>query len=416
MAANLEFHEVASVFPMMSDEEYQALAVDIKANGLREPIWTYQGKIIDGRNRYKACQDAGVEPEYREWSGTGSLVGFVVSLNLNRRHLTSSQKAMIAIEIEKCLAEENKTGRPAKDSENGGNISTVFGKSRDQAAALVGTNSHYVTDAKKIVEKAPELKEAVLSGALNIPDARIIAQLPEDRRRDVLAKVSADTGQQASRVTKDAVHQVRVELKGEAREREQAERMQKANTPEARGKKEQAEKEQYARWAEEEKQRGERRLAHASRVKALLNDPERSKLRTDLYAAAYKAEELLTQATRAYCTFLLRFTALLEGLTIEEDIAEVPREGYARSPWGWRYNESMQSIQSRSEWLKRVIEEVYDGCPEVLLAQCGCDPRLRNGTSLPFVDFVALQEWVDDPFDKNDEAEPSSEQGASDVE
>ncbi len=62
----MEFHDVCSVFPMMSDEEYQSLLDDIRANGLREPIWTYQGKIIDGRNRYRACMELGIDPQYRE--------------------------------------------------------------------------------------------------------------------------------------------------------------------------------------------------------------------------------------------------------------------------------------------------------------------------------------------------------------
>ena len=65
------------------------LVADIKENGLIMPIETYQGKIIDGRNRYKACLEASVEPEFNEWNGKGSLISHVVSLNLNRRHLTS---------------------------------------------------------------------------------------------------------------------------------------------------------------------------------------------------------------------------------------------------------------------------------------------------------------------------------------
>ena len=82
----MDFHDVANIFPMMGDEEYKALVADIKVNGLHQPVWTYQNKIIDGRNRYKACIDAGIEPQFRVWDGNGSLIAFVVSLNLNRRH------------------------------------------------------------------------------------------------------------------------------------------------------------------------------------------------------------------------------------------------------------------------------------------------------------------------------------------
>jgi hypothetical protein len=87
---NREFHEVANIFPMMQGEEFDALKADIAANGLREPIWLHpDGRIIDGRNRYRACCELSIEPEYHTWNGSGSLVSFVVSLNLHRRHLTA---------------------------------------------------------------------------------------------------------------------------------------------------------------------------------------------------------------------------------------------------------------------------------------------------------------------------------------
>ena len=100
------FHEVTNLFPSMEETEYLHLVADIHAHGLREPIWTYQGKIIDGRHRARACQQLGIEPTFREWDGQGSLTAFVVSLNLERRHLTSSQRAIIALEIERRLAQE----------------------------------------------------------------------------------------------------------------------------------------------------------------------------------------------------------------------------------------------------------------------------------------------------------------------
>src|SRR5262245_14218684 len=95
------FHPCAEVFPRMSDSELELLAADIKANGLRESIWVHPGdrSIIDGRNRYLACQRAGVEPTYRTWDGKGSLIAFVVSLNLHRRHLNESQRAMVAARL-----------------------------------------------------------------------------------------------------------------------------------------------------------------------------------------------------------------------------------------------------------------------------------------------------------------------------
>ena len=56
----MEFHSITNIFPMMSEEEFTDLVEDIKKHGLREPIWTWEGKIVDGRNRYLACTKAGV--------------------------------------------------------------------------------------------------------------------------------------------------------------------------------------------------------------------------------------------------------------------------------------------------------------------------------------------------------------------
>ena len=63
MNAEREFHPVANVFPLMGEAELEALAEDIRANGLREPVWLHRdGRIVDGRNRWLACRWIGVEP------------------------------------------------------------------------------------------------------------------------------------------------------------------------------------------------------------------------------------------------------------------------------------------------------------------------------------------------------------------
>lgn len=179
-----EYHEVANIFPLLQGEEFEELKADIAANGLREPIWLHaDGRIIDGRNRHRACIETGTPPKFRTWDGVGSLVAFVVSLNLKRRHLTSSQRAMIALEVEKQLAKEaakNVGGRPAK--EDSGKpfqiIEKVFESpsvpihAAEQAAQIVGTNRQYVSDAKAIQAKAPDIAERVRSGELTIPKAK----------------------------------------------------------------------------------------------------------------------------------------------------------------------------------------------------------------------------------------------------
>lgn len=181
----------------MEEDAYHALLADIQAHGLQEPIWTYQGAIIDGRHRYLACQQLGIEPISREWQGNGSLVAFAVSLNLQRRHLTSSQKAFVALEVEKHLAGEARSHMSA----GGGDQKSGFQRlekpimtplhAAKQAALLTGTNHQYIVDAKTIVRQAPELKERVLGGALTIPEAKTLAKLPEEQRTEAVRLLTA---------------------------------------------------------------------------------------------------------------------------------------------------------------------------------------------------------------------------------
>jgi hypothetical protein len=95
----LDSHPIANIFPMMEPQPFEQFQADIKARGLEETvIWLYEGKIIDGRNRHKACEALGVSYETQEYKGNDP-IGFVLSRNLHRRQLNESQRAMIGARI-----------------------------------------------------------------------------------------------------------------------------------------------------------------------------------------------------------------------------------------------------------------------------------------------------------------------------
>jgi len=153
---------------------------------LREPIWIYDGQILDGRNRWRACEVVGVEPESREYQGDDPL-GFVLSLNLHRRHLTDGQKAVLALDILPLMEAEARERMSEAASEGVEFVPPPeAGKSRDHAAAAVGVNPRYVSDAKRIAREAPELVEKLRAGALTVPAA--MRQLKEDQRKADLAR------------------------------------------------------------------------------------------------------------------------------------------------------------------------------------------------------------------------------------
>jgi hypothetical protein len=105
----VEFHPVANLFPLMEGESFAEFCKDIQSHGLIEPIWLHDGKIIDGRNRYRACEKTGVPPVFRKWNGQGSLVEFIFSLNFHRRQLSPGQMAACGAEyalLQKAEAKE----------------------------------------------------------------------------------------------------------------------------------------------------------------------------------------------------------------------------------------------------------------------------------------------------------------------
>src|SRR5947209_7185626 len=57
-------HAVARIFPPMAEAEYEGFRQDIKRNGLRDPITTHEGKVVDGAHRLRACRELGIVPRF----------------------------------------------------------------------------------------------------------------------------------------------------------------------------------------------------------------------------------------------------------------------------------------------------------------------------------------------------------------
>ena len=179
-------HPIADVWPMMDEAKIAELADDIRKNGQLVPVWLYEGKILDGRNRWAACKIAGAEPKTKEYTGDEP-TGFAVSLNDRRRHMNKGSLAAVAAELEPFFAADAKrryeqtVGRPNKSVEKVPPIIASQPKAREEAAKSVGVNDRYVQDAKKVKTEAPEVFERLKAGKITMQDAkREVAKKPTD--------------------------------------------------------------------------------------------------------------------------------------------------------------------------------------------------------------------------------------------
>ena len=177
-----ELHEYCKLFPPMPEEQFSALKDDIRDNGLRNPIVLFENKILDGRHRYLACLRLGRQPVSVIYDGEDPL-GFVISHNLNRRHLDESQRAMIAARLANMMG----VGRPSKD------IAPIGAISGSEAADRMSVGRRNVVRAKKVLkEGTPELADAVDTGKIAVSVAAKIAELEPEQQQQVIADPRPD--------------------------------------------------------------------------------------------------------------------------------------------------------------------------------------------------------------------------------
>ena len=133
-------HRFAAAFRAMTDEEFAVLKADIEKNGLESPITVFEGKILDGVNRYRACRELGIEPRMVEFKGTeDEAEALVDTRNYARRHLSASERGRYAAK-----QADLPRGRPKRENEPNGPLKTIA-----QAAKEMKVSPSTVKRAKR---------------------------------------------------------------------------------------------------------------------------------------------------------------------------------------------------------------------------------------------------------------------------
>jgi ParB-like chromosome segregation protein Spo0J len=153
----LAFHPLANIFPLVEGSEFDELVADIREHGLHEPIVVFEDKVLDGRNRLRACEAAGVEPIFTVYQGDDP-VAYVISLNLRRRHLNESQRALVAAKL--------------ATLRDGQRADLVEGLPIGRASGMLNVGERTVARAREVLEHgAPSL--SVRSSMARYPSPRL---------------------------------------------------------------------------------------------------------------------------------------------------------------------------------------------------------------------------------------------------
>jgi 16S rRNA G966 N2-methylase RsmD len=198
----IENHPYADLFPLITGIDFEEFKKDIAINGLREPVWLYEDKILDGRNRYRACKELGINPAIKIYQGNDPL-GFVISLNLQRRHLSESQRAMVAARLVNLAHGGIREGQNTQTSQ-AANL-PLEGVSHKQAAEKLNVSERTLRTAKTIKQNATqELIEQVEQGIVSVHAAFMASTLTSEQQKEIVAAIK--TGQKPVEVIKKQVH------------------------------------------------------------------------------------------------------------------------------------------------------------------------------------------------------------------
>lgn len=171
-----KIHPAADLFPMLDGDDLTMLQNDIMVEGQLDPIVTWNGYIIDGRNRLKACQNINRKPRFKEraFKNESEVISFIISTNIRRRHLTTSQRAMIASE----LAKLERGGEAGVHKDSNASIDALA-TAQPTAAQALNVSRASVQRARAVAKADPKLAEKVKAGELTLNAAHKKVQKPK---------------------------------------------------------------------------------------------------------------------------------------------------------------------------------------------------------------------------------------------
>lgn len=117
------------------------------------------------KHRYRACLIAGIEPTFQQFTGD-SIVSFVLSANLHRRHLSPGQQAAIVASAQDWAKAQGHGGDRKSDQ-----VATLPLETIKSRAAASGASERTQRMADKVAKADPALAKRVAHGEMSLPKA-----------------------------------------------------------------------------------------------------------------------------------------------------------------------------------------------------------------------------------------------------
>ena len=215
----MEFHPAANTFPLMNEVEFMALVESIRAGGQRHPILLFENAILDGRNRYLACVELGIEPKYKDWTGSDPF-DYVWDTNAERRNLEPLQKTLLRIKHDSSKETYEAEKRAAIEAANRARSETQAGiskreyseravsvdtarsepkadnRTRKQTAKKVNVSEATAARAQALYNAAPDLAEKVMTGKMSYKAAtKEMEKRKREAQRSAMMQAAMDLPQ-----------------------------------------------------------------------------------------------------------------------------------------------------------------------------------------------------------------------------
>lgn len=203
-----KFHPLSYMFSLMSEEEFKNHKESISEQGQLVKTQLFEGKLLDGRNRYLACKELGKEIEVEEFKGTYEQAkDYVFHVNYNRRHLTHAKRVCAAVEyyaIDRISHSDKVKASWHSRRGNSDYVTTRQDKSKksiEKVSDKFSVGVGYISKVTCLKTHEPELYQKIKDGKMTIPNAYRIYR--DKKPRPANCKVVKQNSKENIEVTKE---------------------------------------------------------------------------------------------------------------------------------------------------------------------------------------------------------------------